>query len=438
MISERLHITSPTKPKLVFLMFCLSIFLFSGCSDDEPREKEEDKTELTTESFEVARITISTENNSEIDSKETYVSCTFSVESDNSDWNYSGSAKVRGRGNSTWLWYPKKPYRIKLDKKAEILGLKADKDWVLLADYRDPTHLMNAFVFTVGKGLNLPYTNNVRYAEVTLNDKYIGLYLLTEQVEQGENRVAIDSVGGVLISLDVDDGPELSPDSGDNFWSSVYRMPVCVKSPETISTARLTAVKSDFARLENTIKNANYSEVEQELDIPLFIDFMLIQELVYNVEVDAPRSIYFYKESGGRWKIGPLWDFDAGFDFDWGTMYTGHNYFHSYKELVLGTSPVKHTSGYWVPGFFTDLFQNKQFVEEYKQRWLAVKDKIMSEYWVTTQSYADGFSVAMENDAERWPINKSNDTEIRQMEQWLSMRIDYLSGVIENYPEGTK
>ena len=40
---------------------------------------------------------------------------------------------VRGRGNSTWLWYDKKPYRIKLDKKSQLLGMGEGKSFVLLA-----------------------------------------------------------------------------------------------------------------------------------------------------------------------------------------------------------------------------------------------------------------------------------------------------------------
>jgi len=165
---------------------------------------------------------------------------------------------------------------------------------------------------------------------------------------------------------------------------------------------------------------------------------MIIQELVYNVEVDAPRSIFLYKEKGGRWTFGPLWDFDAGFDFDWSTMYTGHNYFYSYKELVLGTDPVNHTKGYAVPSFFTDLFRNKRFVTEYKARWLAVKDKVMSEYWAITQKYADNISGAMARDAVCWPIDKNYKTEIPRMKQWLTNRVGYLSTIIANYPAGTK
>ena len=112
-----------------------------------------------------------------VTSKEEYVTCYVSVNGRGSYPHYSGKAKIRGRGNSTWEWYDKKPYRIKLDKKASILGLEANKDWVLLANYRDVTDLMNTFVFEAGHFLDMPCTNHTRYTEVFLNGEYIGLFI---------------------------------------------------------------------------------------------------------------------------------------------------------------------------------------------------------------------------------------------------------------------
>lgn len=422
---------------LKFLIISLSVISLYSCSFLEDSEND-DQQITAVDSFKVAKISVTTENAASVSSRDNYVNCTINIQSETKQWNYSGKGTIRGRGNSSWLWYPKKPYRINLDQKAEILGLKSDRDWVLLANYRDPTQLMNTFAFTAGRGLGLPYTNHVRYVEVTLNGNYMGLYQLTEQVEQGSNRVAIDETQGMLLSLDLDDGPELSPGATDNFSSSVYQLPVCVKSPEVSGSSQLSTIKSTFAQLETAIKNGNYDVVSKLLDIRSFIDYMILQELVYNVEVDAPRSIFMYKDIGGKWTMGPLWDFDAGFDFDWSTMYTGHNYFTSYKELVLGTDPVNHTSGYYVPAFFTDLFRNKQFVSEYKARWIAIKDKIMSEYWPVAQQYADRFSEAQSRDAARWPIDKNNKVEILKMKQWLTNRVSYMSSVIANYPAGTK
>jgi len=425
----------------LFSLACLSLLLMNCSNDPIPSVSEEPETSETLNFiYGVAQLSITTENGVPIVSKDKkdYINCTITVEAEREEWYYTGTGRIRGRGNSTWLWYPKKPYRIKLDEKSEIFGLAAEKDWVLLANYRDPTHLMNAFTFIVGQRLELPYTNHSRYLEVTLNGEYIGLYQLTEQVEQGGSRVAVDDEQGILISLDADDGPELNPSGGDNFWSTVYRMPICVKHPEDATIVQLKEVQDDFALLEQAVKEGDYEAISKRLGIASFINYMLIQELVYNVEVAAPRSIYMHKDKDGLWTMGPLWDFDAGFDFDWATMYTGHNYFTSYRELVLGTDPANHIGGYRVPSFFTDLFRNKRFVSEYKARWQEVKDKIMSEYWEETDLFVENCSEAMKRNAQRWPIDKDYQQEIPRMKRWLQQRIDYLGTVISDYPTGVK
>ena len=320
-----------------------AVFMMAACGDDtngvDPQPDPQPEPPVVSAAHVVAVMDITTENGAPIKGKEKedYVNCTITVDHPDDQWDYTGTGRIRGRGNSTWEWYDKKPYRIKLDEKASIVGLAAEKDWVLLANFRDPTHMMNTFVFELGHVMGMPYTNHSRYMEVTLNGEYIGLYQLTEQIEQGKNRVAVDDVEGVLIALDVDDGPEHSS-SKDNFWSEIYQMPVCVKFPEDID---VTGIKKDFAQLESAILSirkskgnaaaikAGMDKVRELLDVQSFIDFLIIQELVYNVELAAPRSMYMHKDKGGKWVMGPLWDFDAGFDFDWGTMTDGHHFFEN-------------------------------------------------------------------------------------------------------------
>ena len=390
--------------------------------------------------YRIAKMDISTDGNLAVNSKEKtdYRACTIKIESDTAVWNYEGRGRIRGRGNSTWEWYPKKPYRIKLDEKAEILGLSADKDWVLLANYRDPTHLMNTFVFEMGERLGIPYPNHTRYVELTLNGDYKGLYQLTEQVEQGINRVNIDKQEGWLLSLDVDDGPEESPDADDNFWSDIYDMPVCVKHPETDSRPGIVAeARVVLAELENAILAHDYEALSQIMDIPVMIDYLLIQEFIYNVEVAAPRSIFLHKDAGRKWTYGPLWDFDAGFDFDWGQMYTGHQFFKDYRETVLGTNPARHVSNYtYTSSFFTDMWKNSQFVSEVKTRWEQIRPRIMAEFWPETKKYAEAATEAMERDAKRWPIDKQYATEINRMEKWLNSRTIYMDNIVGGYPAG--
>ena len=396
--------------------------------------------------YRVAKMTIDVDGGMAITSKDKkdYRGCTIKIESDTAVWNYEGRGRIRGRGNSTWEWYAKKPYRIKLDEKASILGLCEEKDWVLLANFRDPTKLMNTLVFEMGDRLGIPYPNHTRWIELTLNGDYMGLYQLTEQVEQGKNRVNIDKKAGWLLSFDSDDGPELSPGADDNFWSQVYRMPVCVKSPEISEKIEVKSEKSligdakkALGDLENIILSHDYEALKQVCNVPVMIDYLLIQEYIYNVEVAAPRSIFIHKDSGddALWTFGPLWDFDAGFDFDWGHMYDGHGYFTDYRETVLGTDPARHISNYdYVPSFFTDMWKSRQFVSEVKARWKQIRPRITAEFWPEAKRYAEAAAEAMERDAKRWPIDKQYKTEINRMEKWLNARAVYMDNIVGNYP----
>jgi hypothetical protein len=420
--------------KGAFLLVCALIFITS-CEPENPEPEDPKGNDDITGIYEVFEMNIQVNNNAPVISKDPadYLNCSISINGKGILDNYNGTARIRGRGNSSWLWYDKKPYRIKLDASSRILGLKSNSDWVLLANYRDPTDLMNVFGFEISSRLGLPYTNHSRFVEVTLNGDYIGLYQLTEQIEQGGNRVPIDELNGVLISLDLDDGPELSPGAGNNFSSSLFELPVSVKYPEAPTSDQLIAIRYDFAKLEDAINNYDYDAVAELMDIPSFINYMIVQELVYNVEVAAPRSIFMFKDAGGKYVWGPVWDFDAGFDFDWGTMTTGHNFFNA-QELVLGTDPGFHPR---VSNFFTQMFRNNRFVQEYKARWAIVEDQIFNDTWEVMEKYEVGLKDALARDFKRWPIDKNFTTETNRMENWLSDRVTYLGTVINNYPGGS-
>lgn len=447
--------------KRIFCFFSAALVIASmtvSCVDKMNGEEDGPVPAAADYEYMVATLTIDTEDMDgdgkpdwELVDKKRKVDCSVSIDHPNDEWDMVASAGyVRGRGNSTWLWYDKKPYRFKLDEKTSVLGLDPEKDWVLLANYRDPSHLMNTFVFELGREMGLPYTNNSRYVELIANGEYLGLYQLTEQVEQGGSRVDVDDVDGVLLSLDADDGPGLSPDAGDNFWSKIYDMPVCVKHPEDDMTlARYDAIRNDFSELESAIlairkRTGTLDKVKELMDVQSLIDFLIIQELVYNVELAAPRSMYMHKDKGGKWTMGPLWDFDAGFDFDWSTMYTGHHYFERYEDLVLGTDPIHHTKGYVVPEFFTDIFRSDEFREEYRARWAEISPKIMTDVWERVMKYVEYGEEAWNRNAQTWPVWLDDATmreeldweeEIGKMYVWLTSRIDYLTPIINNYKD---
>ncbi|MBQ4392897.1 MAG: CotH kinase family protein [Prevotella sp.] len=391
--------------------------------------------------YQVFQLYVTTNDGQDITSRHDYKPCHISLGAGTSFTSFSANAQIRGRGNSSFHWYDKKPYRLKLDQKHKVLGLPKAKSWVLLANYRDVTDLMNTFVFEMGRALGLPYTNHTRYVELFVNGDYRGLYQLTEQVQQNKNRVAVSSSRGILLSLDVDDGPDENPGATDNFYSAVYHMPACVKFPddEYFTPNTTDSVRAVFATLEQAIRRQDYNAVKQLLDVPSFIKYLLIQEFVYNVELSAPRSIFLHKDGDGPWVMGPLWDFDGGYDFDWGNMYSGHTYFTDYRETVMGTNPLWRNGEYgYVPQFFTDLFGCPEFVRQYKSQWAEVKDTIVNHCWQECIKYVRymRYSGALKREAARWPIaGKDFEKELAKMLTWLRNRAAFMTELIANIPE---
>ncbi len=394
----------------------------------------------------VFAIYITTDDGSDIDSKEEYKHCYISVDGMGEYPDNSLPGQIRGRGNSTWEWYQKKPYRIKFDTSSKMLGISKNKDWVLLANYRDVTKMMNVYTNITADWMGIPFTTPVRFAELFVNGEYKGVYQVAEQVEVGGNRVQINENEGLLLTLDVDDGPELNP-GDNNFSTKVYGMPMQVKNPKSLTQEQLDEVRAEFAVLESAIKARNYDIVDSLMDIDSYIRMIQLQEFVYNVELSAPRSIFLFRDKDGKFTFGPAWDWDAGFDFDWSNMYTGHTYFADYRETILGTRPYDRNGNYQCPRFFTDMFGNGRFVRRYKELWNAVSDSIYIRNWNETQPYIDalhelqakqpqGYTTPATRESTRWPIRGFDfDTEIGKMKKWLQNRLKYLNPIIAAYPE---
>lgn len=74
-------------------------------------------------------VVLNTPNATPIVSKEEWIAgATVTIYNPDGSIDYDGKLSVKGRGNSTWSQFPKKPYAMKLDNKSEILGMKNTRD----------------------------------------------------------------------------------------------------------------------------------------------------------------------------------------------------------------------------------------------------------------------------------------------------------------------
>ena len=394
--------------------------------------------------FDVTEVSIKTERNRRINSKKTYIPCTVTVTANESIKGFEATAKIRGRGNSTWEWYAKKPYRLKLDESAQFLGLPKNRDWVFMADYRDVTHLMNMVGFGLARCLEVPYANHIRYVHLELNGDDMGLYAVTEQVEEGGHRVVLDPDEGILLALDVNDGPDDEPDATDNFWSDVYGTACAVKYPEDAAGSDVDRVREEFAVLEEAIESMDWDEICSLLDVESMAGYLLAQEIMGNVEMNNGASIrsgYINRYCDtAKWVMGPIWDCDGGFSYDWSDMYDsrgwGHTYFGNYSYLVFGSDPYNRIGKYGsYPHWISDLFGVPEFVELVQDIWNDRNEKTLQYLLDLIDMASASISGAARHDLALWGIsNYSFRTQVAGLKNWLVSRFDYLDTVINAYP----
>ncbi|NBH12700.1 hypothetical protein D3Z36_00505 [Lachnospiraceae bacterium] len=105
---------------------------------------------------------------------------------------YDGGISIRGRGNSTWnTGFNKLPYKIKLDKKTDLLGFGVSKHWALLANYMDESLIRNTTSYDLAGEMGLTPHLKSTHVELILNGVYAGNYQLVGNVRIDKSRVNI-------------------------------------------------------------------------------------------------------------------------------------------------------------------------------------------------------------------------------------------------------
>ncbi len=299
---------------------------------------------------------VDTPNSVSITSKEIWTEgTTIKIVNPDGSVSYEGTTSIRGRGNSTWN-YPKKPYAIKLDKKASILGMPKHKRWVLLANWMDRTLMRNKVAFKLGECTQMEWTPRSEYVELVLNGKHLGNYLLCEQVKVDENRVNIaeidadsdDITGGYLMELDV------NYDEAFKFKSTIKNFPWMFKDPdEDISDLMFNYMQTYVNTMENELyNNLNAGVWKEYLDINSFVDYWFAVELTTNYEPAHPKSVYMYKDKGGKLCAGPMWD------YDWESFIPGRTTSYQLKNCL----------------YYPQLFTDDDFISAINERWPAAKE----------------------------------------------------------------
>ncbi|MCP3422654.1 CotH kinase family protein [Nocardioides pinisoli] len=323
--------------------------------------------------------------------------------------------EVRGRGNSTWGW-AKKPYKLKLEEDAALVGSRDYDEWVLLAGFADRSSLRTAAAFAIAAQTRLKWTPRFRFVEVVLNGQSQGLYMLTEQVEEGKGRVDLPD-DGYLLEINQrylrDDEPG---------FRTRRRTPVAFKDPDEVTKQQRREVRRAVSRFERALYGPDFADPETGyaayINVRKLIDWYLVEELFANQDSNFQSSVNFSWVPGKRFVFGPVWDFDLSA----GTRWKG-----SSRTDTWHTRVGRH----WI----ARMLEDPAFSARVKSRWARLRP-VVREVISQIPGAAATTAPAAESDWTQWHAagdlewthhGGSRQAEVDFLVEWLTKRVAWLS-----------
>lgn len=321
--------------------------------------------------------------------------------------DYEGYIALKYRGSSSFYASDKKPYGFRTLKtnvlpadggkkdKVRILGMGKDNRWAILAPWCDRSMMRDLLTFELARPWS-GYAPHARFCELVLDGTYYGVYLITERVSEGKNRLDLDDpgthegdlTGDYLVEINRDDDPHYV--SKYHPWASLsgeeepYKtvkyqyvfpeeedFPALPAGTEAALQAELDKMESSFTGDNYTDKNTGY---RSRIDVTSFIDYMLATELSMNIDgYRLSTNLYKHGEARARkegldprWKTA-LWDFNIA--------YGNANYYQGtstnlWQYLFNQRNPgdSEHVPFYWYK-----MLNDTSYVGEMKARWAAYR-----------------------------------------------------------------
>ncbi len=362
--------------------------------------------------------------------KENEIESQITIISDNGTKLLYQPGGIRERGNASRS-FPKKPYRIKFDKKQNLLNAPAKaKKWTLINNYGDKTLMRNLLAFELSRLMGMPYTPYGTAVDVMLNGEYKGCYQLCDQIEVNKDRVNITEMeptdisgsaltGGYLIEVDAYAYDEVK------WFNSTKGNPVTIKSPDDdeITDEQFNYIKQYFNTMES--KWTTY------LDLNTFLRHFLVGELSGNT--DTYWSVYMYKQRDDDMiHTGPVWDFDLAFENDNRTYPIMNNSDWIYSSTGSCAGNMRQ--------FVNNIVKNNAAAKsQLLQIWGEVREAGLTEEYMT--AYIDQMEQHLQQSQKlnflRWPIMSqkvhqnpkiwgSYTAEVQNVRRYMQERIAWM------------
>ena len=315
---------------------------------------------------------------------------------------YDGAIGIKLRGNSS-LGFNQKKYTIETrdadgeDMDVSLFGLPAHSDWVLLAPYCDVSMLRDPLAFQLWRDMGHWGPRTVM-CEVTMDGSYRGIYILSEAIRRGVDRVNISKLkktdtsgreltGGYLLRIDTsneDDATFVSkvPGIGEGTMTSEVIWSCFHPKRKNLQPEQLAYIQSYVDTVEQVIQSDYFADpvkgYARYIDVPSFVDYFIHTELSLNADAYR-RSAYFYKEkqkadgTGGKLFAGPVWDY---------------NYAYGNSNLANADEPeswcYEGGSNNPTPALWQRLLQDPNFRKAVKKRYQALRKNVLSNKAINT------------------------------------------------------
>ena len=224
----------------------------------------------------------------------------------NKTWdNTAVSVKFVGDGSDE-----KTSYRLKFEKKYALLGSKSGsyKQWVLESNDDDPSMLRNGLTEELGDQIGFSFTPGCQYADLVVNDTYVGTYQITDRVKVESGRVFVSDKGTDWL-LEIASNGEVG--ANDLFVAGDETNPnIVIKNPDKddITTDEQAALQTAVS----TYFTSFWTDVENKVDQTSFINWYVASEILGGYK--QLSDIYVYKDNAdGKLYFGPLWSNDKAY-----------------------------------------------------------------------------------------------------------------------------
>lgn len=156
------------------------------------------------------------------------------------------------------------------------------------------------------------------------------------------------------------------------------------------------------------------------IDIESVAKFLITFNLVHNMEINHPKSVFLHKERNGKYVMGPIWDFDWAYDYE-GTS----NHFGRYNTPLFSSS----MNGVGT-AFFQRFLQDSRVKTIYKRTWQDFKNNKLDALLQYVDDYAVMLKPSVERNSELWENTRSFDTKVKELKTWLRNRADYIDSEV--------